>query len=211
MASGRASKGAMPSAADAVKVLPGAENAGKPGYYTVQRGDTLMRIGLDNGQAWRDLVRWNNLSNPDVIEVGQVLRVAPPGAAVDGPGVVELSAQCIHAPLHRITGATIFFFLFVHVLDTALVEANTSRWGRLCPPMLACLDDLFSGHGEGAGWELPRPRKGTAAAAAAPAAIAEISSRPLAALVGCLRCCPPRWTTPMTSVISEQLGRCVSV
>ncbi len=37
--------------ADAGKVLPGAENAGKPGYYTVQRGDTLMRIGLDNGQA----------------------------------------------------------------------------------------------------------------------------------------------------------------
>ncbi len=74
--------------ADAGKVLPGAENAGKPGYYTVQRGDTLMRIGLDNGQAWRDLVRWNNLSNPDVIEVGQVLRVAPPGAAVDGSGVV---------------------------------------------------------------------------------------------------------------------------
>lgn len=34
--------------------------------------------------------------------------------------------------------------------------------------MLACLDDLFSGHGEGAGWELLRPRKGTAAAAAAP-------------------------------------------
>ena len=73
---------------DGGKVLPGAENAGKPGYYTVQRGDTLMRIGLDNGQAWRDLVRWNNLSNPDVIEVGQILRVAPPGAAVDGPGVV---------------------------------------------------------------------------------------------------------------------------
>ena len=73
---------------EAGKVLPGAENAGKPGYYTVQRGDTLMRIGLDNGQAWRDLARWNNLSNPDVIEVGQVLRVAPPGAAVEASGVV---------------------------------------------------------------------------------------------------------------------------
>jgi len=70
------------------KALPGAENAGKPGYYTVQKGDTLTRIGLDNGQAWRDLVRWNNLSNPDVIEVGQVLRVAPPGAAVENSGVV---------------------------------------------------------------------------------------------------------------------------
>lgn len=68
--------------------LPGAENAGKPGFYTVQKGDTLTRIGLEHGQAWRDLARWNNLSNPDVIEVGQVLRVAPPGAAVESAGVV---------------------------------------------------------------------------------------------------------------------------
>jgi lipoprotein NlpD len=34
------------------------------------------------------LARWNNLSNPEVIEVGQVLRVAPPGAAVEASGVV---------------------------------------------------------------------------------------------------------------------------
>jgi type IV secretion system protein VirD4 len=31
-----------------------------------------------------------------------------------------------------------------HVLDTALGLANTSRWGRLCPPLLACLDELPS-------------------------------------------------------------------
>jgi type IV secretion system protein VirD4 len=31
-----------------------------------------------------------------------------------------------------------------HVLDTALALANTSRWGRLCPPLLACLDELPS-------------------------------------------------------------------
>jgi len=73
---------------DAVKALPGAENAGKPGYYTVQRGDNLTRIGLDHGQAWRDLARWNNISNPDVIEVGQVVRVTPPGSAVENAGVV---------------------------------------------------------------------------------------------------------------------------
>ena len=72
----------------AAPALPGAENAGKPGYYTVQRGETLTRIGLDNGQSWRDLVRWNNLSNPDLIEAGQVLRVSPPGAAVEAQGVV---------------------------------------------------------------------------------------------------------------------------
>jgi len=56
----------------------GQENEGKPGYYTVRSGDTLIRIGLDQGQNWRDLVKWNNLDNPNAIEVGQVLRVAPP-------------------------------------------------------------------------------------------------------------------------------------
>ena len=50
----------------------------KPGYYTVKQGDTLIRIGLDHGQNWRDIMRWNTLENPNLIEVGQVLRVAPP-------------------------------------------------------------------------------------------------------------------------------------
>ncbi len=62
--------------------LPGWENAGKPGYYTVRPGDTLIRIGLDNGQNWRDVARWSALDNPNIIEVGQVLRVVPPTAAM---------------------------------------------------------------------------------------------------------------------------------
>ena len=66
-----------------IKPLPGAENAGKPGYYTVKPGDTLIRIGLETGRGWKDIARWNNLENPNLIEVGQVLRVtstvpAPP-------------------------------------------------------------------------------------------------------------------------------------
>jgi lipoprotein NlpD len=60
--------------------LPGIENYGKPGYYTVRPGDTIRRIGVETGQTWQNLVRWNNLERPDVIEVGQVLRVIPPGA-----------------------------------------------------------------------------------------------------------------------------------
>jgi lipoprotein NlpD len=75
-------------AADTVKTMPGAENAGKPGFYTVQKGDTLTRIALDNGQTWRDLMAWNNLPNAHLIEVGQVLRVVPPGASVQASGVV---------------------------------------------------------------------------------------------------------------------------
>ncbi len=67
----------------------------KPGYYTVKSGDTLIRIGLDNGQNWKDLVRWNNLDNPNLIEVGQVLRVVPPG--VD-PNAVATSRPVAATP-----------------------------------------------------------------------------------------------------------------
>ena len=73
---------AIPAAAPAPSSEPAkppvAEGA-RPGYYTVKPGDTLIRIGLDNGQNWKDLVRWNNLDNPNLIEVGQVMRVVPPG------------------------------------------------------------------------------------------------------------------------------------
>lgn len=61
-----------------------------PGYYRVKPGDTLYRIALENGQNYRDIATWNNLSNPNQIEVDQLLRVAPPGAnvAASTPGVV---------------------------------------------------------------------------------------------------------------------------
>jgi lipoprotein NlpD len=87
-----------PVAADATTTpLPGAENAGKSGYYTVKPGDTLIRIALETGQNWRDVARWNNIENANLIEVGQVLRVLPPGPdntlavarPVAAPGRVE--------------------------------------------------------------------------------------------------------------------------
>ncbi|MGI4982949.1 MAG: peptidoglycan DD-metalloendopeptidase family protein [Janthinobacterium lividum] len=51
-----------------------------PGFYRVKPGDTLYRVALENGQNYRDITNWNNLTNPNQIEVGQLLRVAPPGA-----------------------------------------------------------------------------------------------------------------------------------
>lgn len=88
-ASNSPSASSVGTAAPDVKPLPGAENAGKPGYYTVKPGDTLIRIGLENGQSWKDLARWNNLENANLIEVGQVLRVAPPGAATAASAVAS--------------------------------------------------------------------------------------------------------------------------
>ena len=49
-----------------------------PGFYRVKRGDTLIRIALDNGQSYRDVAAWNNITDPNLIEVDQVLRVKPP-------------------------------------------------------------------------------------------------------------------------------------
>ena len=86
------------AAPEALKPLPGVENAGKPGYYTVKPGDKLIRIALDNGQNWRDLARWNAIENPNVIEVGQVLRVVPPG--VD-PNAVATNAVALPKPEQR--------------------------------------------------------------------------------------------------------------
>ncbi len=73
------------------KPPPGIENLGKPGYYAVKPGDTLLRVALEHGQNWRDIVRWNNLENPNVLEVGQVLRIVPPGvdAAAAAPRAVS--------------------------------------------------------------------------------------------------------------------------
>ncbi len=61
-----------------------------PGYYRVKPGDTLYRIALENGQNYRDIATWNNLVNPNQIEVDQLLRVAPGGTnvATMTPGVV---------------------------------------------------------------------------------------------------------------------------
>ena len=73
------------------KPLPNLTNsqfAGKPGYYTVKPGDTVMQISRNINQNWRDIVKWNNLDNPNQVETGQVLRVVPPEGSVVKPPVV---------------------------------------------------------------------------------------------------------------------------
>lgn len=87
-----------------VKQLPGFENAGKPGYYAVKPGDTLLRIGLEHGQSAKDISRWNNLENPNRIEVGQILRIEPPvPMASVAPGSVP-TAPVVQTPVQPNTG-----------------------------------------------------------------------------------------------------------
>ena len=68
--------------------LMNSQHAGKPGYYTVKPGDTVMQIGRNTSQNWRDIVKWNNLESANQIDVGHVLRVVPldaNGAATKPP------------------------------------------------------------------------------------------------------------------------------
>lgn len=42
-------------------------------YYTVKAGDWLLTIGNQFGVHWRDIATANNVANPNIIYVGQVL------------------------------------------------------------------------------------------------------------------------------------------
>jgi lipoprotein NlpD len=71
----------------------------RPGTYVVKRGDTLYAIASAHGINYRDLARWNNITNPAAIEVGQVLLVKDPNALPAAPSV---AAPAVPAP-----GATV--------------------------------------------------------------------------------------------------------
>lgn len=46
-------------------------------WHVVQAGDTLTALSRTYGSSVKSIVSWNNLTNPDTIRVGQVLRVRP--------------------------------------------------------------------------------------------------------------------------------------
>lgn len=48
--------------------------------HAVQKGETLYSIALQNNIDHRELAIWNNIDNPNVIKVGDVIRLSPPAA-----------------------------------------------------------------------------------------------------------------------------------
>lgn len=66
--------------------------------YTVKKGDTLLAIALDSGKDYRDLAQWNSLDNPNLIRVGQVLRLTPPGAEPGAEPVAVVKPITTSAP-----------------------------------------------------------------------------------------------------------------
>ena len=62
------------------------------------------------------------------------------GKTLEGEGVVELSAQCIHAPIHRICGARVV----LHTHQTWAVALNMLKNNRLVPASQTAA--FFHGH-----------------------------------------------------------------
>jgi len=71
----------------------GASEPAPPGYYRVKKGDTLLRIALDHGQSYKDLVQWNNLANPNQIEVGDLIMIKAPAGSKVAAKPVEKKSQ----------------------------------------------------------------------------------------------------------------------
>jgi len=61
------------------------------------------------------------------------------GATLEGTGVVELSAQCIHAPIHRITGRRVV----LHTHQTWAVALNMLKEGERLAAVLGDKSILF--------------------------------------------------------------------
>ena len=80
--------------------MPGTGPHGAAPTYTVKRGDTLFQIALDNGLDYKELAAWNGIENPNVILVGQVLRLASPGdASAGGPTVSTSPLRTVPPPV----------------------------------------------------------------------------------------------------------------
>jgi murein DD-endopeptidase MepM/ murein hydrolase activator NlpD len=71
-----------------------------PGFYRVERGDTVSKIARANRTSAQNIARWNNLTDPNAIEVDQVLRVAPPA------GTALASAPSSSVPARSSGGAS---------------------------------------------------------------------------------------------------------
>jgi lipoprotein NlpD len=72
-----------PATAPASAPVAGApETDPRPEFYTVKKGDTLYVIALDHGLDYKELAEWNGIENPNVIRIGQQLRLRAPASTV---------------------------------------------------------------------------------------------------------------------------------
>ena len=95
------------TATDAVPTTPTTTATPAATEYTVQPGDTLGAIAAQFGLTAEELAAFNDLADPDLIDVGAVLRLPPAGDAEPMPSpAASASAPASGAPAAATTAAT---------------------------------------------------------------------------------------------------------
>ena len=155
------------------------------GMYRVKKGDTLFAIALDHGQSYRDLAAWNNLSDPNRIEIDQVLRVQPPGEtpiAVDDQAVaIAQPVQLGSAPI-TITdqAATATPTAASSIADGALKRGPKGGKRPYSPDALAALQAEATAYAAAASAPAPSPLPAAAPVSAIASAPAPATKPPAA-------------------------------
>jgi lipoprotein NlpD len=84
-----------PPRAEAPKPEPPKPAAKPVPTHAIKRGETLVGIALQYGLDYRELAAWNNIVNPNVISVGQVLVLAPPRGAPVPPAAATVATPLV--------------------------------------------------------------------------------------------------------------------
>ena len=108
-----------PAPTDTTSVVKPAPAVEAVKQHIIQKGDTLISVALANGLDYRELAAWNNIVNPNLIKLGEVLRLAPPGSVVAGsPSAAAEQAQ---------PGAPVATPLIISPVPSATPLANTEK------------------------------------------------------------------------------------
>jgi LysM repeat protein len=125
---GVAASTATPLPAPIPTVLPTATPAPvETTSYTVQRGDTLFRVAVRFHTTLSRLVSLNNLSNPNLIYVGQVLKIPVSGTATQ-PTVTNAVATAQPAQVAQTNqgGGTVTGYGFSYGIEAFLVDKDVA-------------------------------------------------------------------------------------
>jgi LysM repeat protein len=103
--------------------IPGDASAAS-GTYTVQAGDTLGSIAQKLGVSMADLVKANNITDPNQVTVGQVLKA--PQATSGGAAAAPAAAPAAGAKTYTVQKGDTLFNIAVRfgVTTAALQQAN---------------------------------------------------------------------------------------
>jgi lipoprotein NlpD len=80
--------------ATSTSVAPGARETS----HVMRPGETLYAVSTQNGLSVRDVMAWNDITDPSRIAVGQVIRLTPPTAAPAQTAAVTAPIQTAPAP-----------------------------------------------------------------------------------------------------------------